>query len=85
MIGFTGLRYWPGRYVLVLNGAYWTGQLDRLGVPHASFNPHRARKFVSARHAYESARPIEALRDWHAKRVLQHVSWKTSSVAELAT
>ena len=85
MIGFTGLRHWPGRYVLVLNGAYWTGQLDLLGVPQASFNLHRARKFVSARHAYESARPIEALQDWHAKRVPPPMSWATSSVAELAT
>jgi hypothetical protein len=71
---FLGQRFWPGRYVLTLNGRYWTGRIvevthDGQYGPHTTATLERARVFVSARHAYENARVIPGLQDWMVKRI----------------
>lgn len=76
---YQGQRYWPGRYVLTTTRPghvpddfrvwYWTGRCDREGKPVVTLDPEHARSFVSARHAYESARGMRQLQHWRAKRL----------------
>lgn len=64
---FAGERYWPGRYILCAGHWMWTGRMDQ-GEPRITLDIERARYFVSARHAYETARYVRGLQGWTVRR-----------------
>lgn len=66
---FLGERYWPGRYVITTGFWFWTGRVDRDKGPEMTTDIDRALVFVSARHAYENARPIRALQSFKVRRM----------------
>lgn len=65
------VRFKPGTYVLWEERCgvryYWRGTLDGLNRPKDSANIMLASLFVSARHAYVSAKPYRQLLDWKAR------------------
>lgn len=68
-LGFLGLRYWSGRYVLTTGFWYWNGRFESDGHPGICLDPADAKSFVSARHAYSTVESVKAFQQWKVRRV----------------